>query len=137
MCQNCRSKFSCPHVVTICNVISNVYSVHVRSQRRAAAAGWGLPSTSPRCVWSKQTFAWTSCRFHLVLAVFLEIRGWPCEVKQLQDQLRAHRYKTHSQFYFAKYKNERKEERKRERRDLEQKIQRRVFTIGTKINGCI
>lgn len=58
-----------------------------------------------------QTFAWTSCRFHLVLAVFLEIRGWPCEAKQLQDQLWAHQYKIHSEFYFTKYKKERKEER--------------------------
>lgn len=125
-CHNCPSTFSCPHVVTICYVISNVYSVHVRYQRREAHTGQGLPSTSPRCAWSKQTFAWTSCRFHLVLAVFLEIRGWPCEANQWQRQLRANQYRIQSEFYLDQYKkNGRTKEWENKRRDLEQKSEGR------------
>lgn len=36
-----------------------------------------LPSTLPHCVWNTRMFEWTSCRFHLVLAAFLETPKWP------------------------------------------------------------
>lgn len=36
-----------------------------------------LPSMLLHCVWNTQTFEWTSCRFHLVLAAFLETPKWP------------------------------------------------------------
>lgn len=41
-----------------------------------------LPSMWQRYAGSKQTFVWTSYRFHLVLAASLEIREWPVKQKQ-------------------------------------------------------
>lgn len=76
-----------------------------------------LPSMSLHCVWSKQTFVWTSCRFHLVLVAFLEIRGWPCEANKMHDDLWQNSQQTHLHFYLNGLKKKKR---------FGAKIQRRV-----------